>query len=147
MNFKFTGRYYHALDPKGRLTLPSSFRTSLNHERQGMFALSLDNNKCLAIYPLPVWDNLLERLKSLSKTDAQAASFTRVLLSTVFDCEVDRQGRVLVPPQLRELAGIERDVAVVGHLETVEVWDRTRWEEYFRQGLEQLSANASKLTL
>ncbi len=138
--------YPHALDPKGRLTLPSSFREHLNSDQPGMFALSLDKN-CLDIYPMPAWRNFLERLKALPNTDAQVAKVKHVILSMAFPCEVDRQGRVLVPPKLRELAGIGRDVTVVGYLDTINVWDRARWEEYFKQGFEQLELNASKLSL
>jgi len=146
LRFEFTGTYNHSLDLKGRLTLPASFRVHLNDEQAPKFAPSFDK-KCIVIYPLPVWLSLLDRIKALSKSDPSAVSVRRVILSMAFDCEVDRQGRVLVPLPLRSLTGIGRDVTVVGSLESAEIWDRGKWEEYFRQGHEQLEPNASRFTL
>ncbi len=146
LNYAFTGMYDHALDPKGRLTLPSLYRDELANERRIIFAISPDK-QCLAIHPESIWQEFLGNLRSLPRTVDGATSARRVILSTAFACEMDRQGRVLVPHQLRELAGITREVKVTGNLEVVEVWDRSRWEEYFRQGQEQLAVNASKLSL
>ena len=146
IDYAFQGMYDHSLDPKGRLTLPSSFRDQLNHEREIVFAIGFDKT-CLTIYPSSAWRAVLERLKALPRTDPEATSVKRVLSWTAFPSELDRQGRVLVPYQLRELVGITRDVKVAGAIECVEVWDRARWEEYFRQGADQLASNASKLPL
>jgi len=142
---EFSGHYLHMLDPKGRLTLPSSFRDLLAGEPRPMLALR--PNRCLALYPGAEWETLLARLKTLPGTDQQALGVKRVLLATAYPCELDKQGRILLPPPLRALAAIERDVAVVGHQEIVEIWDRAAWNEYFRVMFEQYDHNAGKLPL
>ena len=96
---------------------------------------------------MPVWRKFLDVLNSLPKNDPGAREFKRTILATAFDCEVDRQGRVLVPLRLRGWAGITRDVTLVGAGETVEVWDRAAWEVYFKMGQEHLEPNAGKLPL
>jgi len=146
LKFEFSGAYDHALDPKGRLTLPAVFRRDINEKKRAKFSICLDK-KCLVIHPRPVWLKFMEVLNSLQKNDPEAREFKRTMLATAFDCEVDGQGRVLVPPSLRALAGITRDVTLIGNGETVEVWDRARWEEYFRLGQEHLELNARKLPL
>lgn len=146
LKYAFQGMYEHSLDPKGRLTLPAPFREQLNDERQVVCALSLDK-LCLEINPQSVWLGFLARLEALSKTDKKAVAVKRVLSWTAFPCELDRQGRVLVPHQLRGLVGIDREVKVAGAIRLVEVWDLGRWNEYFRQGHEQLAPNSSDLAL
>ena len=138
--------YDHSLDPKGRLTLPAPFRERLADERRVVCALSLDKG-CLEINPQSVWLTFLERLDSLSRTNPKAVSVRRALSWTSFRCEMDGQGRVLLPQQLRVLVGITREVKVAGAIRVIEVWDRARWEEYFKQSAEQLPANAIDLEL
>lgn len=140
---EFTGQYEHALDLKGRLKLPSSFREQLSAEPRVMMAIR--PNQCMGVYPVSEWVNLLGQLKTLPGTDQEALSVKRVLLSTAFSCDLDRQGRILIPTQLRELGGITRDVTVVGCQEVFEVWDRAYWKEYFAKGFLQYDQNAAKL--
>lgn len=142
---EFTGQYFHALDPKGRLTLPAAFRDLLAREAKLMLAPR--PNKCLAIYPLAEWAALVARLKTLPQNDQQSLGFRRILLSSAYECAPDKSGRILVPPPLRALASIVRDVAVVGGQEIVEIWDRARWDEYFRLMFEQYDDNAGKQQL
>ncbi|MEK7474501.1 MAG: division/cell wall cluster transcriptional repressor MraZ [Candidatus Coatesbacteria bacterium] len=144
--FEFTGTYNHGLDAKGRLTLPAAFREHLNETSAAKFAIWLDK-QCIAIYPLPVWRQFLAKLQSLPWTDARSESVKRVVLSSAFNCEVDKQGRTVLPPHLRELVGIGREVTLVGKGQFVEVWDRAKWADYFKRGHESLEADASRLTL
>lgn len=139
----FTGQYDHSLDTKGRLKLPSSFREQLSGE--GKVMLAIRPNQCLGIYPLSEWVNLLAQLKTLPGTDQEALSVKRVLLSTAFQCDLDRQGRILLPPRLRELGGISKDVTVLGCQDVMEIWDRACWQEYFSKGFQQYDQNAAKL--
>lgn len=139
---EFTGQYFHALDPKGRLTLPSAFRDVLARETRLMLALR--PNQCLALYPLAEWTALAARLKTLPANEQQALGFKRILLSTAYECALDKSGRILIPPPVRALAAIDRDVAVVGSQEVVEIWDRARWDEYFRLMFAQYDENAGK---
>ena len=145
MMFEFTGTYEHSLDTKGRLTLPASFREHINSSKEARLAVGL--NRYIAIYPLPVWLNLLENMKSVPKTDQQALAFKRVLFPTAYPCDVDGQGRILVPASLREIAAIVREVTVIGQQDYIEVWDRAKWKEYFRESLEKYEQNAGNLHL
>ncbi len=138
--------FEHALDVKGRLTLPSDFRGHINHAQPAKITINFDR-KSVAIYPLPAFRKFLDRLSRLPRTNPQAEAVRRTLMALTFNCEVDRQGRLLVTPRLRELAGIRRDVTVVGNIEKVDVWDRARWNESFSAGLDQLPANSLGLDI
>ncbi len=145
LKYEFTGTYHHALDTKGRLTLPASFRGQLG-DGPVKFSLALDKTS-IVIHPKPVWMELLAKLKALPRSDARAESVKRVMLSTAFDCDVDAQGRTVVPPRLRDLAGIGREIALVGNIDSIEIWDRGVWTAYFKDGHEQLDANTKTLSL
>ena len=144
--YEFTGVYDHALDVKGRLTLPAAFRTHVNHAAPAKIMIST-SRQSVAIFPVPAFRKFLDKLNRLPRTDPRVAAVRNTLTALTYDCEVDRQGRLLIPPKLRELAGINRDVAVVGNIETVDVWDRARWNECLRSGLDQLPANSQGLDI
>ncbi len=138
---EFSGMYPHSLDPKGRLTVPAQFRDRLVEQQKVILAIGY--NRVLTIYPVLVWRRLLDELKSQPLRDPRAATDRHVRLASAFPCDVDKQGRLLISPNLRKWTGLERDVMVVGNLECVEVWDRGRWDDYFRRGLEQMERDAS----
>jgi MraZ protein len=138
--------YQHTLDAKGRVTLPAAFREQLAGAELPKISISFDG-RCAAIYPRAAWRDLLARLKALPRTDSHAESVRRVLLSLSFDLEVDRQGRAVIPPRLREQVGIVRDVTLVGSIELVEVWDRAKWAEVFENGRSSLAADAGRLSI
>ena len=144
--YEFTGVFEHALDVKGRLTLPSDFRGHINHTQPAKITINFDR-KSIAIYPLPAFRKFLDRLNRLPRTNPQAESVRRIITALTYDCEVDRQGRLIVTPKLREVAGIRREVAVVGNIEKVDLWDRARWNESFSSGLDQLPANSLGLDI
>lgn len=139
----FTGQFRHSLDAKGRLILPAGFRERLGEDVPAMISIGL--NRCLVLYPKSEWASQLERLKALPRTDQQALQYKRVLLSSAHPCEIDAHGRLLIPSHLREQVGIVKDVVVTGNQETIEVWDRHAWDEYYRQGLARYESNAGQL--
>jgi MraZ protein len=144
---EFTGAYNHALDPKGRLTLPSSFRDELTRGGASpKFWLSLDR-RSVTLAPAAVWREFFEKVRTLPRSDAKAEMVRRTIMATAFDCRTDHQGRALVPPQLRALVEIAREVTLVGAGDHVEIWDRAKWTDYFRQGHESLDVNTSSLPL
>lgn len=120
------GEYAHALDDKGRLTVPSKFREGLGAH----FILTVGLDGCLSCYPFPEWEKFSERLKQLPLTNRDARAFVRLLLAGATEVELDRQGRILVPPRLREAAGIQGDAVLVGLTTRVEVWASDRWQQY-----------------
>lgn len=120
------GEYEHSLDEKGRVTIPSRLRDDL----QTHFVITKGLDGCLFLYPMEEWGKMEERLKSLPMTNANARAFARLFLAGAQDVEVDKQFRVVIPPRLREHAGIEKEVVLVGVSTRVELWARERWEGY-----------------
>ena len=123
----FTGEYRHAVDDKGRVAVPVRFRGEL---ATGLFVCKWIDS-CLALFPRPAWDQLATKVASLPGiSSAEARSFQRYLFASAFEVELDRQGRLLVPPGLREWAQLETDVTLVGSNDHVELWEPTRWAQY-----------------
>jgi MraZ protein len=121
----FLGRYAHNLDAKGRLAIPARFRDAL---AEGVI-LTRGIDRCLALYPLEAWRPLAEKVAALPLTDADARNFRRLVFAEAADLSLDGQGRVLVPPELRRYAGLEREALVVGVDTSIEIWSPERWAE------------------
>ncbi|WP_027717324.1 division/cell wall cluster transcriptional repressor MraZ [Desulfovirgula thermocuniculi] len=137
----FLGEYRHAIDPKGRLIIPARFREGLGER----FVLTKGLDGCLFAYPPQEWAALEEKMRSLPLTRSDARAFVRFFFSGACECEFDRQGRILIPANLREYAGITRDVVVIGVSSRVEIWAAERWEEYSSRAAAQLDEIAEKI--
>ena len=121
----FMGEYNHTIDAKGRLIIPAKFRETLGEE----FILTKGLDGCLSIYPMDEWESFEEKLKALPLTDKNARAFLRFFVAGATSCELDRQGRILIPSTLREFAGLEKEVVLTGNLTRIEVWSKERWIE------------------
>ncbi|MCC8128041.1 MAG: division/cell wall cluster transcriptional repressor MraZ [Clostridiales bacterium] len=119
----FMGEYNHTVDAKGRLIVPSKFREQLGDE----FVVTKGLDGCLFVYENTEWKALEEKLHSLPLTNANARKFTRFFLAGATSCEVDRQGRILLPAVLRQFAKIEKDVVLVGVGSRIEIWSSENW--------------------
>ena len=119
----FVGEYSHSLDSKGRLIIPSRFREALGDT----FMVTKGLDGCLSIYDMEGWKNLESKLQALPLTNANARKFTRFMLGGAIECEVDKQGRILIPANLREFAHLTKDVALVGVGGRIEIWDKETW--------------------
>ncbi len=120
----FSGEYEHAVDDKGRLIIPAKFRADL---AEGLFVTrGLDG--CLFIFPPDTWEALSEKVANLSLVQASARLFSRMIYSGT-ECKLDKQGRILLPPPLREHADIESEVVVTGVNSRLEIWSKKRWQE------------------
>jgi len=126
----FKGTYRHRIDTKGRLPVPAAFRRTLREEAAVVVTL-LD--QCLAVYPPAEWARLEGQLSVLPAFSKQVKALTRLLLSRAADCEIDVQGRILLPPALRESADLVRDAVVVGVLNRFEIWSPDSWEGFVRE--------------
>jgi MraZ protein len=122
----FTGEYRHAVDAKGRIAVPSRFRTQLD----GGVVVARWLDTCLAIFPMPAWEELATKVGSLPVTDANARLLQRQLFAGAFETELDGQGRVLVPQGLRAFAGLEDEALVLGSRDHAEIWAPARWATY-----------------
>jgi MraZ protein len=125
----FLGTYTPRLDEKGRLILPAKFREQLD---EGV-VVTRGQERCLYVFPVSEFARLAEQLRQAPVTSKQARDYLRVFLSGASDEAVDRQGRVTIPTNLRTYAGLERDCAVIGAGQRVEIWDSAAWETYLNE--------------
>jgi MraZ protein len=135
------GEFAHALDEKGRLTMPAKFRDELGPR----FVVTMGLDGCLACYAPAEWERLTERLKQLPMTSRDARAFVRLLLAGATEVEPDRQGRIILATRLREQAGITTNVVVVGLNTRVEIWAEDRWQAYRAEAQEAFEVTADKL--
>ena len=122
----FYGEYQHSVDPKGRVIVPAKFREGLGEK----FIITKGLDNCLFAYSPTEWSNLEAKLKTLPMTNKDARAFIRFFFAGASECEVDKQGRILIPQNLREYAALEKDVYVIGVSTRVEIWDKSKWESY-----------------
>lgn len=122
----FIGEYQHTIDPKGRIIMPSRFREGLGDR----FVVTKGLDECLFVYSLEEWSNLENKLKNLPLANKDARAFIRFFFSGASECEVDKQGRILIPSNLREFAKLDKEVVVTGVSTRIEIWSRDKWEAY-----------------
>src|SRR5680860_1604110 len=121
----FLGRFAFAVDAKGRLAIPSRFRSDLANG----LVLTRGVDPCLALYPMEAWIPLAQRVDALSIADPDSRAFRRLVFAEATDLDLDGQGRILVPAALRDYAGIEREAVVTGVHSFIEIWSAERWDQ------------------
>ena len=121
----FMGEYSHSIDAKGRLIIPSKFREQLGEE----FVLTKGLDGCLFVFPNDEWKSFEEKLRALPLTNKSARTFSRFFVAGATSCELDKQGRILVPATLRGFAGLEKDVVLTGNINRIEIWSKEKWSE------------------
>lgn len=122
----FMGEYQHNIDGKGRIILPARIRELLGDK----FIITRGMDSCLFVYTQEEWSALESKLKALPFTKADARAFVRFFFSGATECEVDKQGRVLIPNNLRQHAALQKEVVTIGVSSRVEIWSRENWEKY-----------------
>ena len=142
----FRGRYEHTIDPKGRLSIPSRYREEL--AARGITTLILsEGDHCVWAFPLDAWEQLEERLRLHPQLSPERRSVVRVMVASAKECPVDRAGRTLVPTELRDFAGLKKDVMITGALEWFEIWSRERWADHrqtLRVGFDEMTRKLSE---
>ena len=121
----FLGEHQHTIDAKGRVVLPSRFRDNLV---DGCF-ITKGQERCLFVFTPKQWDQEVERIRSLPRTDRRLRNYSRVFFAGALDQKPDKQGRIQIPATLRDYAGLQKEVFVVGVGERVEIWDSAKWQE------------------
>lgn len=119
------GSYNHTIDTKGRLFIPAKWREDLG----SVFIVTKGFGKCLFGMSLSQWQALEGKLSELPMTDIDAQDFVRYLSSWATDCELDKQGRILIPQKLREEVQLEKDATLIGVTSRIEIWSSANWEE------------------
>lgn len=131
----FAGEFEHTVDTKGRLTIPVKFREAL---ADGLY-LTRGLDGCLFAYPPAAWQKIAEQIASRPLTEGGARSFSRMFYSST-ECRLDRQGRILIPSQLREYAAIENEAVIIGMDSRLEIWSKERWREFTAKMMEDVFA-------
>ena len=121
----FMGEYSHTIDTKGRLIIPSKFREELGET----FVVTKGLDGCLFVFSDEEWKAFEIKLKSLPLTNKNARQFARFFVAGATPCELDKQGRILLPATLREFAGLEKDVVLTVMLNRIEIWSKEKWNE------------------
>ncbi|TDM48575.1 transcriptional regulator MraZ [Macrococcoides goetzii] len=137
----FMGEYQHQLDTKGRMIVPAKFRDELTEH----FVITRGLDKCLFGYPLDEWKRIEEKLKTLPITKRDARKFMRLFFSGAVEVELDKQGRINIPKNLMEYAGLSKECTVIGVSTRIEIWDRNSWDNFYEDTEEHYAEIAEEL--
>jgi MraZ protein len=149
----FRGANKLTLDTKGRMVMPTRYRDRIAERSQGRLVVTVDRDQCLLLYPLPDWEEIERKLMALPSLNEQARRLQRLMVGHATDLDIDSHGRVLLPPKLREFAGLTRAAMLIGQGNRFELWDEARWNERRDEWLKSaenggdLSAELEKLSL
>ena len=119
-----------SLDAKGRLSMPARYRQQVRDAADGQLILTVDRDRCLLLYPLPVWEEVEQKLIQLSSVNARARALKRLLLGHAEECGMDASGRILLPAPLREFAHLDKRVVLVGQGNKFEIWNEQAWQDW-----------------
>ncbi len=129
----FRGRSDQTIDAKGRIILPVKFREILAGKYDSSLVLT-NFDTCLIAYPTEEWVEFEEKIRKLPSGDRKVRTFKRFIISGATECNIDRQGRILIPPSLKTYAQLERDIVIAGQINHFEVWNRDRFYESIQEG-------------
>lgn len=141
----FRGQHEHTIDTKGRVSVPSHFRDLITEHYADSVILTRFNDS-LVCYPLDEWAQLEKKIAQLPQMKPEVQVFQRFFLSGATQCQLDKQGRILIPAFLREHAGIEKDVVFVGMLKKIEIWSKSRWDIAFEESKKQFGSMSAVLS-
>ena len=124
----FRGSSYHTIDGKGRVIIPARFRDDIKNGETDVAIMISRMDDCLVAYTINEWQKIETRVLSLAEKSEAMRRFRRVFIGGAFECPLDKQDRILVPPVHREYAGLEKEIVLVGVLDHFEIWSRDRWD-------------------
>lgn len=122
----FIGEYQHTLDPKNRVIMPSKFREKLGDS----FVMTKGLDNCLFIYSSEEWSIVEEKLKSLPMTNKDARAFVRFFFAGACECDLDKQGRIVMPNHLKDYANIDKELVIIGVSTRIEIWSKEEWNKF-----------------
>lgn len=140
----FRGRFEHTIDAKGRVSIPAKFRELLAEKYDDRLMIT-NFDRCLVAYPYEEWRILEEKISSLSLVKKEVKAFQRFFISGAVECPIDKLGRILIPPSLREYAQLEKNVIFAGMLKRFEIWSKERWIEEIKRSEEDFESIAAAL--
>ncbi|GIW66772.1 MAG: transcriptional regulator MraZ [Candidatus Parcubacteria bacterium] len=136
------GEYRYNLDNKGRLMIPAKFRNRFGVE--AIITRGLEN--CLFVFPRDEWEKVVDKILKLPLSQFNSRAFTRLMLAGAYESQIDNQGRILIPENLRNYASLDKKVVIVGLYSRIEIWDEEKWTEYAKQSEDQAQEIAEKLS-
>lgn len=140
-----------SLDAKGRMAVPARHRDALLKAAEGHLVLTAHPHRCLLLYPAPDWEPIRARILAAPSLEAQSAKLRRLLVGFAVDLDMDAAGRVLIAPELRQYAGLDKDIWLVGQGSHFELWSDAGWkqqqEEIFALGDKLLPPGMENLAL
>ena len=143
----FRGTSAITLDSKNRITIPTRYREELFADCAGKMVCTVDiQHPCLLLYPLPEWEEIELKLCGLSSMNPQERLLQQVLLGNASDCEIDKSGRLLINGPLRNHAGLEKNIMLVGQLKKFEIWSEQSWQSQMQQGIAKIQSGEIELT-
>jgi len=135
------GEYEHSIDTKGRLIMPAKLKEDIGEK----FVITKGLDGCLFVYSEKEWQNFEEKLRAFPLTNKDARALMRFFLAGAMECEIDKQGRFLIAGNLREFAGLEKEVVIIGVLNKVEIWSKEKWLEYSQKENNEADDIAEKM--
>ena len=141
----FYGTFGHTIDKKGRLIIPSKFRTSFKEHYVEKFYITTGLDKCLFMFTEEEWKRQESKFKTMPFTNADARKFNRLYFAGASDVECDKQGRILVPKYLKDFAEIKKDVVIIGISNRIEIWAKDKWNDYYESSKQSFEDIAEKL--
>jgi MraZ protein len=127
----FLGEYEATLDAKGRFLLPAGFKKQLPEEGGNQFVINRGFEKCLTLYPVPTWEPIFSNISKLNEFDPKVREFRRHFLNGATNVELDSAGRLNLPKNLMEYAGMEKDIVLVSAINKIEIWDKSKYTQFF----------------
>lgn len=141
----FYGEYEHALDKKGRLIVPSTFREVAKAHYVEKFFITRGLDKCLFMFAEEEWKTQEMKFKNLSFTKKESRSFNRLFFAGTTEIELDKQGRILLPKYLKDYAGIKKDLVLIGVANRIEIWAKELWRDFYSAQQNSFEEIAEKL--
>jgi MraZ protein len=127
----FLGEYESTLDPKGRFLLPAGFKKQLPEGGDPRFVINRGFEKCLTLYPMQSWEPIFSEISKLNDFEPKVREFRRYFLNGAIVLELDSAGRLLIPQNLKEHAGLGKDIVLAAALNKIEIWDKTKYQQFF----------------
>ena len=121
----FMGKYYNSIDAKNRMIVPSKHRDQLG----GRCILTKGMDNCLYIYPLGEWEKVVEKVSALPQPDVNVRKYIRDVFANAEECEIDKQGRILIPAELKKRVFIDKELVTMGAMSRIEIWSKEVWDD------------------
>ncbi len=142
----FLGSFKYSVDKKGRLSIPANFKKYVNEAANETFVMTRGIVQCIDVYPQDFWkDEVLSRINQIDDFDNEEASFKRLLLELAAENKLDAQSRLLVPKNLLEFAGIEKEVFILGQNKKIEIWNPDTYENQKKENLKPFAEIAKQI--